>query len=517
MTPMKSILENIKIAIDKINWQSETKKSKALEVCISIYNLYVYNGGDFYTFKSLSVKYFEEIIKTKKYVYEIKNSLIENSILEVNNSYNVSVGKGKGYRFTSLLVDGDYVTLCYPKELQPNNDVTLCYPKSTFQHIKISSNFQSFLNSFDSYHICYPTIESYIKQGLSKIEIKEEINDYISNYEIKRSEYKINSEIIEDYVNVVFDDGIYRYKLENAVKLSNELQLDLIEWKNKYYIENIDNFINRKNKELKLIFKKNIFDINNGIYRVSRNETNRRLDYNLTNMKSEILNYLTLEGEELIELDISNAQFAILSFISNDLDLEFIDKTQNGKLYNDNKQKWFRIAFDKIKKDQDDIRLQYPNTMKLIDSIKNNNGYKSFSNILQNAESLIMIDGLLNRLISLNYSVFPIHDAIRVKKSESNIIKNEIQKYFDEINFKCNVRNKSEKKTEIIRYKNFKDVEIDKVSTEDKKLFISKINELKELGFEPSEPILKDMNLFDEYKTWYLYDKWLKSEVINKK
>lgn len=64
------------------------------------------------------------------------------------------------------------------------------------------------------------------------------------------------------------------------------------------------------------------------------------------------------------------------------------------------------------------------------------------------------------------------------------------------------------KETEIIRYKNFKDVEIEKVSQEDKKLFISKINELKSLGLEPSESLMYDMNIFSKEKTWYMYSKW---------
>jgi len=64
---------------------------------------------------------------------------------------------------------------------------------------------------------------------------------------------------------------------------------------------------------------------------------------------------------------------------------------------------------------------------------------------------------------------------------------------------------------EIINYKGFKSIEIDKVSTDDKKLFISKINALKESNIEPSEDILYDLNLWNREKTWYLYTKWRKS------
>jgi transcriptional regulator with XRE-family HTH domain len=71
-----------------------------------------------------------------------------------------------------------------------------------------------------------------------------------------------------------------------------------------------------------------------------------------------------------------------------------------------------------------------------------------------------------------------------------------------------------ETETEIIRYKGFKDVEIEKTTPEDKKLFISKINELKEVGLEPSEDILIRLELFSKEKTWYIYDKWIKNQQI---
>jgi len=64
---------------------------------------------------------------------------------------------------------------------------------------------------------------------------------------------------------------------------------------------------------------------------------------------------------------------------------------------------------------------------------------------------------------------------------------------------------------EIIDYKGIKKVEIDKVTQEDKRLFISKINALFNMGLEPSESLMLDLKIFDQYKTWYLYTKWRKT------
>lgn len=428
---MKTILQQIKEAVNLINWQSETKRKKALELCISIYNLYIYDNGDFYRFKSLSKEYFISIIKTKSYLYEIKDNLINNNILEVNNSYNIQTGKSKGYRFNSLLIKGEYVALSSPKINQPSISNPNNFNSSIIYNNLLSSRL---------YHICGPKLETYIHKGLQKVTFNEKVNDFIDNYDLKIEDILVNEQIELDYVNIQFEDDSYRYSINKAKELAKSLSRDIILYKEKCYIENVKDFLNRKTEELKLIFKKSIFEINNGIFRISRNETNRRLDYNLTNMKHELLNYINFDGEELIELDISNAQFAILSFITEDLDEEFIKLSKEGRLYNGDKPKWFRIAFDKIKVDHDDIRLKYPKTMMFIDDYKSNNGYKSFSNLLQSVESLIMIDGLLNRLIDLGYNVFTIHDAIRVKKSEVDIIKKEIEKYFKEIGFECNLR-----------------------------------------------------------------------------
>ena len=520
---MKSILENIKGAIESIEWSSQTKKEKALNLCISIYNLYVYDGGDFNHYKGLSKEYFNKIIKTKSYVYEIKNNLIDNKILQphYSNSYNVEKGKSKGYRFNPELINGNYVALNGPK-LNNKKETALNGPKSFIDNIsslkfQVNDSFISLSNNLVLYGICSPKTQERIQSSFQRLNFRPEVNDFINNFKLNREDLKINNQIEDEYIYLKLENDKWRVSLDKAFELAKKQNKDLILYKEKGYIENENDFIKRKESELKLIFNKNVFEVNNKIFRINRNDTNRRLDYNLTNMKSDLLDYLEIDGESLIELDIANAQFAILSYLVKDLDKDFIIKTNEGKLYNNDKKDWFRIAFDKVKKEQDNIREIYPRTMEFIDSYKTKFGYKSFSNLLQNVESMIMIDGLLPKL--LEYDVFTIHDAIRVKKSEVEEVKTIIEKYFNEIGFKCNLREKNKnnkvnvkpsKETEIINYKGFKKVEIDKVSEEDKKLFISKVKALKEISLEPSEDLFYDLNLWSKEKTWYLYNKWRK-------
>jgi hypothetical protein len=452
---MNILPKRIKTVVDEINWTTPTKERKALEVCIAIYNIYHKHGGDFHVYRSLGYGFFKKIIKTKSYIYEIKNLLIENNILEMDNSYNVSKGIGKGYRFNNTLIEGD-VTLCYPNE---KLDVTLCYPKNTINELiinnqsinqeYISKSSLNLLTINQPSHHCYPNAGMPINTSvLEKLNFDEKVYNFINNYNITRKDILINEEIKGDYLDVILDNGTYRYKRENAFKEAKSLDLDIIQHKDKCYIDLPEDFLTRKNREVKIIYKRMVYEIENNIYRISRNETNRRLDYNLTNMKSDLINYLDFDGEKLVEIDISNAQFSVLSFIADGLDDEFITKSQNGTLYGtgkkrkENKKEWFRIAFDKIKENKFDSL--YPKTMKYINDFKKQYGYKTFSILLQNFESLIMIDGLVKRLYEKGFEVLPVHDAVRVKESQVELIKKEIEIYFNEIDFVCDIRNKND-------------------------------------------------------------------------
>lgn len=487
-----SILESIKNSIERLTWSSNSKKEKALKLCIYIFNQYVYDGGDFYQYKSLSDKFFCSVIKTKSYVKEIKDTLFQGQILQVNNSYDVKQGLGKGYRFTNNIINySDEYHICYPTAATPINTD---YP--------------------------YVTLNDKILQILEGLTINEKVYSYIDSFTISTNDLFIDENIKDEYVNLKFENGDYRYSFENALKQAKESNMNLIQYKGKCYIDSPESFITRKETELKLIFRKSIFDIKNKLFRVSRNQTNNRLDYNLTNMKSMLLNYLSFDNEQLVEIDISNAQFAILSHLTKELDENFIQLSQNGTLYRfiseklnitekEAKQLMFKVAFDKVKVEQDSIRNIFPKTMKFIDDYKSKQGYKLFSNLLQVNESNIMIDGLLNHLLEKGFSVFPIHDAVRVKSSQVSIIKQEIESYFKSINFKCNLRAKNSPENKRIvkfNYKGFKEMEIE-ITKDDIETFKSGLNQLKTSSIEVCETTVLDIKM-DKYKREYLFQKW---------
>jgi hypothetical protein len=231
-------------------------------------------------------------------------------------------------------------------------------------------------------------------------------------------------------------------------------------------------------------------------------------------MKGDLLNYITIDGENLVELDIANSQFSILSYIVDDLDDEFISLSRSGNLYSKiEKNTMFRIAFDKVKSEYDYVRETFPKTMSFIDNFKNINGYDKFSNLLQRAESKIMIDYVMNNLIKEGYTVLPIHDAFRVKESELELVKNRVEELFNEIGFKCLLRNKDKKEIVKHSFKGIGDVYIER-SVQDKETFKSVLNDIKNENGGISEQlaiIYLSKKGWDKYKIDYYYYNWDKN------
>ena len=94
----QSMLVSIQQSVNEINWQTPKHKDKANKLCACIYNLYVLNGYNFSQPVSLSSKYFETILPSKR-DYIIKAGLVDAGILNCDNKYNVDKGIAKGYKF----------------------------------------------------------------------------------------------------------------------------------------------------------------------------------------------------------------------------------------------------------------------------------------------------------------------------------------------------------------------------------------------------------------------------------
>ena len=466
----KSLLLAIYNAIDDLNLKSDLQFQKAKTICAYIMNLYVYGGHNYSDYLSLAHEYFESILPSKR-DYIIKKYLVDAGILECNGSYNVSKGIGKGYRFGQSILSKEVTTTNQTfTSFTPIKAVTGSYlvPHPSNQEVTTTNQtFTSFTPIKDvstSYLVPHPSkhqyYQAYCLANLSKLKFEPDIDNLISTVAIvKLEDLKLNDDITSEYINISYGNVEYRYRKKTAIKTAKDQDKVLIKYKKEYYIDTIDNFIVTKSYSQRLSNCYNVFNINNQIFYCDRNDTNYRLDHNLTGLKKELFNKLTFDGERLHELDIANAQFAIAAHLNPDIDQSFIQQAQAGTLYstieeelklkpNEGKAMMFKVAFDKVHKtdpEQNIVRNMYPKYMAWVDAYKEKNGYKAFANLLQRKESGIMIDGLLNQLIEGGYNLFTIHDALRVKQSDTNTVYDIAKNYFDQIGFTCYLRKEEDK------------------------------------------------------------------------
>lgn len=430
----QSILVSIQHAVDKIAWDTPKQKQKAMWLCSCVFNLYTINGYKFNDYVSLSRNYFITLFPSKR-DYIIKQILVDNGIFECDHSYNVLKGIGKGYRFG----------------------------KECFKQINITSSTITFTKSNGNSTISYlcPHFTTEYYQGfyvslLERLTFEDDTDELIAALSaIQPESLTVNENIKDQYVYIRHEKQEFRYSIDKAISFALQTGNSLIKFKDKFYIDQPEYFIVSKSMQLKITYCQSIFNIKNGLYYCNRNDTNNRLDYNLTGLKKELFTKMKFDGEHLVELDIANAQFAIAAYINQDIDANFINNAHRGTLYSYvekeleleagmGKQLMFRVAFDKVKHDDEFkfVRKLFPKLMTWVDTYKQEHGYKLFSNLLQKKEAQIMIDGLLMHLIAKGYEVFTIHDALRVKQSQANEIMTIMNGYFDSIGFKCAIRQK---------------------------------------------------------------------------
>lgn len=172
-----------------------------------------------------------------------------------------------------------------------------------------------------------------------------------------------------------------------------------------------------------------------------RNKTNRRIDTNLTNMSSDLRQFI-IGYENMVYLDLKNSQPVLFNILLKDYlinateDLkkeieQYFNLTINGSWYEhlqelydisrkESKDLWMKIAYSKNKSYKEDKKVfkeVYPNIYKIISSQKTKN-HAEFAIKLQQIESSIFIDGICRELVNQGIVPFTIHDAVIVNKKD---------------------------------------------------------------------------------------------------
>ena len=290
---------------------------------------------------------------------------------------------------------------------------------------------------------------STLKIDYSKLETI--VNNRVKNICI--SDFDLNENILADTIKISIPNGKeYYLNTVDAIKIAKSRNEDLIKDGKRYVIANVDKYIEEKKIAIGFSYINSINRLRNGCYISKRNTTNNRLDTNLTNMYSELVNEICIQNN-LIQIDLKNSQFAILCYIlkgelnSSHFEL-FKSLSVSGHLYyfiadklglktkKEGKISMFEIMFSSRKNNttgKKRIRELFPTIIKWIDEYKLQHGDKNFSVMLQKKESEIFIDLILNKIKSKKFFCLTKHDSVIVNEKDYLEIYKIIQECFDKI------------------------------------------------------------------------------------
>ncbi len=466
-------------------------------ICDMINRITIYRKEDDNSseFRDIPKVYFRDIVCDSNSLKDAFSFLESNKIISCDGLYSKDAGKALGYKFNNEFI-------------------------SKLVSIQLGSA---------------PIIKRIIKKvNESKNAVSKQFKGY-KDYFLKN--FKIDFEGASNWLENWFNEE--REKLELSSNYSTEI-INLINKYNRLFIS--------------------INAINDGDLFFRKNETNGRIDTNLTSLKKEFKKFISIEG--LFQVDIKNSQPYFLSTILtsllcgrnslqslNGVEVQRFKKwCQDGNLYemfsyeyekqtgkvltrSQIKEMMFCIFYSKnnsYRKEKSIFKTIFPTILEWIEKQKEKN-HNQFSIRLQKIESEICIDEILPILDAAKINYFTIHDSWLVKKEDLNMaIKIIEDKFIEKFSYAPkldieDVKNPNKKQPTLfekpkqkILYKGFKEVEIDEITETDKKLFLEKVKILETEYFGVSEEILIELNIFDKYKTSYMYEMLLKSEKWKK-
>lgn len=253
---------------------------------------------------------------------------------------------------------------------------------------------------------------------------------------------------------VKYFENIYMNKSEDSIpvylrkKLADFIEcIELDEDKTYEYLEILKNTADNE------VYQKNLFAVESILSRelFTHFDDYGRMHTNFTILKSEIRkNYLTIDGEELSEIDIPNSQpYFLYKYISNNnikVDSEehqlFGDLTRKGEFYNyimdkmsltsksDAKDLIFKVFFGKNsmnKMEDRQFSLLFPSIYSYINNFKKSSGnYKEFSYVMQRLESELIYRKIVKDLIKNipDIKLFTVHDSIVYPSKYDKEVKN---------------------------------------------------------------------------------------------
>lgn len=388
------------------------------------------DNGNYYSYTEIPSAYLKKVF-TEKYNSTV-NILKQAGIIICDNNYTFgSKSKSLCYKINDLYID------------------LVQYSSISFNRVLLESNAD------------YQRNRELFKMDIQKLNINtkkllEITMSRVDNLSI--NDFKTNTDITEEIIYVCFKNGNFetRYvtNLEKALATAEEHNFSLIQDKRKFFLMNEEKFIMMKKDFLLNSYKDSIDKIEKEYWYAARNKTNNRLDSNITNMCGELMDEI-ITSNNLVQLDLSNSQFAILSHIipsevvGDDIKL-FKQLSYSGELYDyikevlfletrkQAKQVTFELLFSSHRNKSKKLKLLkefFPNLIDWINQYKKYNGNEQFAIMLQKEESTMFIDHIWTELKKKKLFALTKHDCIICKKEDEQEVTEFIQMYFDSIGF----------------------------------------------------------------------------------
>lgn len=387
----------------------------------------------------------------------------DSGVIESNEKY--FQGQSKGYRVNPTLLEGRFNSVNYTKE-----GLHIC---STVLHKNLS------INDLKQLSINKNKLLQLTEQHAESITILD---------------FKINEQID----NVFFEVCDRKYgtrrmtTLQRAIEIATARGMVVIKDRNKYYLDYPDHFIAEKKRAIRFHYNKAINKLHKGIWFVHRNETNNRLDTNLTNL-CDLLTREIMQDNDLCSIDLSNSQFAIFCYLyeqaGHELTLDFLRFKKlaiQGELYEkvaqilgfesrrEAKSLMFELFFASHKynpRRKVELKKHFPTVVGFIDQYKKEHGDNAFSIELQKKEAEIFIDNVYNRIKEECLFCLTKHDSIIVRRKDRKKATQILEEYFSEIGFNGKLKEELQEPDFVVKLRD----KLDELAYDERIFYLTKL------------------------------------------
>ena len=302
--------EKLIIKFNEFNDYDYRTKNNFLQCLSIIFHYQITEGYGMTNYIPLGSAYWKKVFGGN-YHEKVLLPLLEQSIIEcLDYGYRTfpfahqqpSIAKGQvgiRYRINPLLIDDNFQTIQY---LNGGN-------RSARERIVIGELIETKITNLKNINIDQERANEWVESNAENI-----CNGFLNlNYcEALPENISIEcNECLNDTYNV------YYKTVRTARFYALTKGLDFFHFRDKFYIGNIDEFINKKTLVLKYHYKHQISIINIQPIEEKRNPVTLRLYSNLTNFPSKILPFIHINNCSTVQLDLKTSQFLIFANLIN--------------------------------------------------------------------------------------------------------------------------------------------------------------------------------------------------------